>query len=151
MGRGLLRHPLDVPGWQGVRPGGVEQRTDGCCGRERVVGGVDGVPVLCSTRRKRARCNCIRRLRCSNSNCSSRSSKSRRAAVNKSSWFSGGVIGVSLDKREDSSLLLLSPCIDALDHGIWNSGLNYVETRTMWQSTTKALKGKKQKCSNQEG
>ena len=149
--RGLLLRPSDVPGWRGVRPGGGKQRTDGCCGRERVVGGVDGVPVLCSTRRKQARCNCIRRLHCSNSNCSSRSSKSRSSTVNESSWFLGGVIGMSLDKSEDLSLLLLSPCIDTLDHGIWNSGLNYVETRTMWQSTTKVLKGKKQKHSNQEG
>ena len=114
VGRGLLRHPSDVPEWQGICPGVGEQRTDGCCGREHVVGGVDRVPVLCSTRRKQACCNCIRRRRCSNSNCSSRSSKSRSSAANESSWFSGGVIGVLLDKRDDSSLLLLSPCIDAL-------------------------------------
>ena len=50
-GRGLLRRPPDVPGWQGVRPGVGVLWTDGCCGRERVVGGVDGGPVLCSTRR----------------------------------------------------------------------------------------------------
>ena len=81
-GRGLLHRLSDVPEWQGVRPGVGEQWTDGCCGRERVIGGVDGVPVLCSTRRKRARCICIRRLRCSNSNCSSHSSKSRSSAVN---------------------------------------------------------------------
>ena len=58
-GRGLLRRPSDVPECQSVRPGVGEQRTDGCCGRERVVSGVDGVPVLCSTHRKRARCSCI--------------------------------------------------------------------------------------------
>ena len=113
-GRGLLRRLSDVLEWQGVRPGVGEQRMDSCCGRERVVGGVDRVPVLCSTRRKRARCNCIRRLRCSNSNCSSHSSKSRSSAANESSWFSGGVIGVSLDKRDDLSLLLSLPCIDVL-------------------------------------
>ena len=122
-GRGLLRHSSDVPGWQGVRPGVGGPRTDGCCGRERVVGGDDGVPVLRSTRRKRARCICIRRLRCSNSNCSSRSSKSRSSAANESSWFSfsGGVVGVS-----HSPLVLSSLCIDTLcgwGHGLWNKGI----------------------------
>ena len=114
LGSGSPRRPSTAPECHGVRPCVGEWQTDVCCGREHVVGGVDGVPVLCPVQRKRARCNCIRRLRCSNSSCSSRSSKSRSSAANTSSWFSGGVVVVSPDKREESSLSLSSPCIDSL-------------------------------------
>ena len=77
---GLLRRPSKVPECVG-RPGVGEGWTNGTCGREDVVGGVDGVAV-CPAWRRQAHWSWMRRLHCSNSSCSNRSSKSQSSAAN---------------------------------------------------------------------